>query len=141
MPEETYAGDISVKQAWKKLSEDPVAILIDVRTDAEYTWVGNPDLSGLGKEPLRLQWKIFPDMDINPDFIDRINNGGIDKDTVLLFLCRSGVRSAQAAEAMTATGYTQCFNIEGGFEGNRDADGHRGNVNGWKADGLPWQQR
>lgn len=140
MSEKTYAGDISVKQAWEKISEDPNAVLVDVRTDAELKWVGGPDLSQLGKEPLCIQWKAYPGMDPNPDFIDQVGSGVPSKDTAILFLCRSGGRSASAAETMTANGFTQCFNIEGGFEGDRDDDGHRGNVCGWKADGLPWQQ-
>ena len=140
MPEETYAGDISAKQAWEKLSEDPDAVLIDVRTEAEYTWVGNPDLSNLDKESLRIPWQIFPGMAINPEFINQVSSSGADKDAPLLFLCRSGVRSAHAAEAMTAAGFQNCYNVTGGFEGDRDADGHRGNVGGWKADGLPWHQ-
>ncbi len=141
MSEKTYAGDVSVKQAWEKLSEDPDAVLIDVRTDAEHTWVGGPDLSQLGKESLAIQWKAYPGMDPNPDFIDQVSNGAPSKDTAIFFLCRSGGRSASAAETMTANGYMQCFNIEGGFEGDRDDGGHRGNVSGWKADGFPWRQK
>ncbi len=140
MPEETYAGDISAKQAWEKLSEDPDAVLIDVRTEAEYTWVGNPNLSDLGKDPLRIPWQMFPGMDINLEFVNQVSSSGVDKDAPLLFICRSGVRSAHAAEAMTAAGFRECYNVAGGFEGDRDTDGHRGNVGGWKADGLPWQQ-
>ena len=102
MPEETYAGDISAKQAWEKLSEDPDAVLIDVRTEAEYTWVGNPNLSDLGKDPLRIPWQMFPGMDINLEFVNQVSSSGVDKDAPLLFICRSGIRSAHAAEAMTA---------------------------------------
>ena len=140
MPEETYAGDISAKQAWEKLSEDPDAVLIDVRTEAEYTWVGNPNLSDLGKDPLRIPWQMFPGMDINLEFVNQVSSSGVDKDAPLLFICRSGVRSAHAAEAMTAAGFRECYNVAGGFEGDRDTDGHRGNVGGWKVDGLPWLQ-
>ena len=141
MSEKTYAGDVSVKQAWQKLSDGPDAVLIDVRTDAENTWVGGPDLSQLDKEPLAIQWKAYPGMDPNPDFIDQVIGAVPSKDTAILFLCRSGGRSASAADTMTANGYTQCYNIEGGFEGDRDDDGHRGNISGWKADGLPWRQK
>ena len=140
MPEETYAGDISAKQAWEKLSEDPDAVLIDVRTEAEYTWVGNPNLSDLGKDPLRIPWQMCPGMGFNLEFVNQVSSSGVDKDAPLLFICRSGVRSAHAAEAMTAAGFRECYNVAGGFEGDRDTDGHRGNVGGWKADGLPWQQ-
>ncbi len=140
MSDETYAGDLSVKQAWDLLSENPKAQLVDVRTDAEFAYVGSPDLSSLGKEVLSVQWKIFPDMDNNPEFINQVSSSSVDKDAPLLFICRSGVRSLGAAEAMTAAGFRECYNIAGGFEGDRDAEGHRGTVNGWKVDGLPWRQ-
>lgn len=140
MSEETYAGDLSVKKAWDLLSENPKAQLVDVRTDAEFAYVGSPDLSSLGKEVLSVQWKIFPAMDNNPEFIDQVSGNCVDKDAPLLFLCRSGARSLGAAEAMTAAGFRECYNVAGGFEGDRDAEGHRGTVTGWKADGLPWRQ-
>ena len=140
MSEETYAGDLSARKAWDLLSENPKAQLVDVRTDAEFAYVGSPDLSSLGKEVLAVQWKIFPDMDINPEFVDQVLSSGVDKDAPLLFLCRSGVRSLGAAEAMTEAGFRECYNVAGGFEGDRDAEGHRGTVTGWKVDGLPWRQ-
>lgn len=140
MPEETYAGDLSVKQTWDLLSENPKAQLVDVRTDAEFSYVGSPDLSSLGKEVFSVPWKIFPAMDNNPEFVNQVSGNFIDKDAPLLFLCRSGVRSLGAAEAMTAAGFRECYNVAGGFEGDPDAEGHRGTVNGWKVDGLPWRQ-
>ena len=140
MSDETYAGDLSVKQAWDLLSENPKAQLVDVRTDAEFAYVGSPDLSSLGKEVLCVNWQIFPDMDIDPEFVNQFSSGGVDKDAPLLFICRSGVRSLAAAEAMTRAGFRECYNVAGGFEGDRDAEGHRGTVNGWKVDGLPWRQ-
>ena len=140
MSEETYAGDLSAKKAWDLLSENPKAQLVDVRTDAEFAYVGSPDLSSLDKEVLYVQWKTFPDMDINPEFVNQVSSGCVDKDAPLLFICRSGVRSLGAAEAMTAAGFRECYNVAGGFEGDRDAEGHRGTVTGWKADGLPWRQ-
>ena len=90
---------------------------------------------------IRVYWQVFPDMDVNPDFVDQVAAGGIGKDTPLLFICRSGVRSRYAAEAMTAAGFQKCYNVAGGFEGDPDDQGHRGTVNGWKVDGLPWRQR
>ena len=140
MVEETYAGELSVKQAWDLLSENPKAQLVDVRTDAEFAYVGSPDLSSLDKEVLYVQWKTFPNMDINPEFVNQVSSGCVDKDAPLLFICRSGVRSLGAAEAMTAAGFRECYNVAGGFEGDRDAEGHRGTVTGWKVDGLPWRQ-
>jgi rhodanese-related sulfurtransferase len=106
----------------------------------KFTYVGNPDLSGLGKEVRQVYWKIFPAMDVNPDFVAQVKDAGFDKDTSLLFLCRSGVRSKHAAEALTTAGFTACYNIAGGFEGDKDPQGHRGTGNGWKVDGLPWKQ-
>lgn len=138
--DETYAGDLTVKQTWDMLSENPEARLVDVRTEAEFKWVGTPDLSGLGKEAVQVQWKTYPDMEPNPDFTAQVASHAPDKAMPLLFICRSGVRSRDAAEAMTAAGYTQCFNVAGGFEGDPDDQGHRGTVNGWKSDGLPWKQ-
>ena len=140
MSEKTYAGDLSVKQAWDLLSENPKAQLVDVRTNAEFAYVGSPDLSSLGKEVLCVQWKIFPAMDNNPEFVNQVSSNCVDKDAPLLFICRSGVRSLGAAEGMTAAGFRECYNVAGGFEGDHDTEGHRGTVNGWKVDGLPWRQ-
>ncbi len=140
MSEKTYAGDLSVKRAWDLLSENPKARLVDVRTEAEFKWVGTPDLSGLGKEAAQVQWKTYPDMEPNPDFTAQVAEHVPDKATPLLFICRSGVRSRYAAEAMTAAGFQECYNVAGGFEGDPDDQGHRGTTNGWKSDGLPWKQ-
>ena len=140
MVEETYAGELSVKQAWDLLSENPKAQLVDVRTDAEFAYVRSPDLSSLDKKVLCVHWQIFPDMDFNPEFVNQVSSSCVDKDAPLLFICRSGVRSLGAAEAMTAAGFRECYNVAGGFEGDRDAEGHRGTVTGWKVDGLPWRQ-
>ena len=140
MSDDTYAGDLAPKQTWEMLAENPKARLVDVRTDAEFAYVGNPDLSGLGKEVIRVYWQVFPDMDVNSDFIAEIGETISDKETPLLLICRSGVRSLYAAEALTAAGYKECYNIAGGFEGDKNPQGHRGGVNGWKVAGLPWKQ-
>lgn len=140
MSEKSYAGDISPKQAWELLAKNPKATLVDVRTDAEFAYVGNPDLSSLGKQVLRVYWKVFPAMEANPNFVADVANSGVDRNAPLLFLCRSGVRSRDAAIAMTATGFKECYNVAGGFEGDKDAAGHRGTVNGWKVARLPWVQ-
>ena len=140
MTQKTYAGDLTPLETWELLSENPKAQLFDVRTDAEFAYVGNPDLSDLGKEVRQVYWQIFPAMDVNPDFVAQVKDAGFDKDTPLLFLCRSGVRSKYAAEALTAAGFTECYNVAGGFEGDKDPQGHRGTGNGWKVDGLPWKQ-
>ncbi len=140
MTDDAYAGDISPKQAWEILAKNPKAALVDVRTDAEFAYVGNPDLSRLGKQVVRVFWKVFPSMEPNPNFVAEVGRSGVAKDAPLLFLCRSGVRSRDAAIAMTAAGYEECYNVAGGFEGDKDGTGHRGTVNGWKVAGLPWVQ-
>jgi len=136
----SYTGDVTVKEAWEALGQDEKAVLVDVRTQAEWAFVGLCDLSGLDKAPLLLSWQIFPHMDINTAFAQTIADSNISKDSPLYFLCRSGVRSQSAASTMIAAGYEKCFNIREGFEGDRDVSGHRGTCGGWKAAGLPWTQ-
>ena len=140
MPNETYAGDILPTNAWNILRDDPDASLIDVRTDAEFSYVGVPDLSSISKEPLFVSWKLFPTMEINRAFAEHLLQHKLDRDTQLLFICRSGVRSKSAAQEMTAKGFTRCFNISEGFEGDADRSKHRGTIDGWKVAGLPWIQ-
>lgn len=142
--DQAYAGDISSTDAWKVLSEDTASVLVDVRTRAEWTFVGVADLRDAGKQPVLVEWQQFPDMGVNPGFVDlvaealRERNAGAD--TPVFFLCRSGARSRAAAIAMTASGLRATYNISDGFEGPQDADHHRGGVAGWKAAGLPWVQ-
>jgi len=135
-----YAGDVTPEDAWKILEEEDSAVLVDCRTDAEWSYVGKTDLSSIGKDQLDIAWKIFPAMEVNPTFTDQIAAACPDKDAKLLIMCRSGVRSIAAAIAATEAGYTNAYNILEGFEGDKDADGHRGNVGGWKHRGLPWKQ-
>ncbi|MEM8812721.1 MAG: rhodanese-like domain-containing protein [Pseudomonadota bacterium] len=140
----TYAGDVSSQQAWDMLRDDERALLIDVRTRAEWTFVGVPVLSEAGKETILIEWQTFPTMARNPGFADQVAKAvadrGVDPSAPLLFLCRSGQRSRDAAIALTEAGYDRCFNIAGGFEGPPDGDGHRGLSDGWKASRLPWAQ-
>lgn len=135
-----YAGDVSPEAAWTALKSDGDARLIDVRTTAEWAYVGLPDLGALGKAPVTVEWKRFPSMAVNPGFAGAVAAAGVEKGAALYFLCRSGVRSRDAAQAMSALGYGPCFNVATGFEGDRDAAGHRGTVGGWKTGGLPWRQ-
>lgn len=136
--------DVSVSEVWKRLQSDPDTLLIDVRTRSEWAFVGLPDLASLGKPVLTIEWQTFPDNQINPEFGDRlgaeIQRLGVNENTTLFFICRSGGRSRMAAELMAASGYRRCFNVAEGFEGKLDADRHRGTLSGWKAAGLPWQQ-
>jgi rhodanese-related sulfurtransferase len=135
-----YAGDVTPVTAWKILSERKDAVLIDCRTRAEWNYVGVPELATIGKKLALLEWQVFPSMQQNPEFVTALGNAVADKDTPLLFLCRSGARSAAAAKAMSAAGYSTCFNVADGFEGPLDAQGKRGSAAGWKASGLPWRQ-
>jgi rhodanese-related sulfurtransferase len=139
-PAPGYAGNVSPLTAWKILEEHRNAILIDVRTRAEWNYVGLPDLDPVGRKPALVEWQVFPGMQINPGFVASLSGAVADKGAPLLFLCRSGVRSAAAAKAMTAAGYSTCFNVSDGFEGPLDGDARRGSSGGWKAAGLPWRQ-
>jgi rhodanese-related sulfurtransferase len=134
-----YAGDISVQDAWDRLKSG--ARLVDVRTVAEWNFVGLPDLSSLGADVHTVEWQGFPSGAQNPAFVAQVEGElGADKATPVLLLCRSGARSRAAAIALTRAGFEQAFNVAGGFEGDPDAEGHRGKRNGWKAAGLPWRQ-
>ena len=141
MSDGTYAGEATPKETWKALADEPAAMLIDVRTDAEWNYVGTAELSSLGKEPMLVPWQVFPSMDQNPDFAAAIGDCGLATDAPLYFMCQSGARSLKAAIALTAAGYRRYFNVTSGFEGDTNASRHRGTTNGWKADGLPWVQR
>jgi len=131
-PSETY-------ERLQPNSEAP-ARLVDVRTRAEWAFVGLPDLSATGEEPLLIEWQSFPSMAVDPNFGEVLERACPDKSTALYFLCRSGARSLAAAREMKARGYESVFNVSDGFEGPPDAGGHRGSVAGWKASGLPWRQ-
>jgi rhodanese-related sulfurtransferase len=131
-----HRGDILPAEAYERLKANPQAVLVDVRTAPEWAYVGVPAVERL----LRLSWQVYPSMQVNPNFAEDIERAGLSRDTELLFICRSGARSAQAASALTARGFTNCWNVAQGFEGDRDAEGHRGTVGGWKAAGLPWAQ-
>lgn len=140
-----YAGDVSCKECFSALNEHAAAQLIDVRSAAEWNFVGVPDLMRLEKQVLLIEWQVFPTMEVDPEFanktIAQLDALGVSKDAPIYFLCRSGVRSQSAASALTASGYTNSYNILGGFEGPHDGEKHRGNVGGWKFDALPWSQR
>ena len=131
------------KEAWTLLTNEPKAVLVDVRTVPEWTFVGVPDLINLGREVVRVEWQTYPTMSLNNSFVadvERATELAERKDTPLLFLCRSGGRSRAAAIAMTKAGYTRAYNVAEGFEGNLDANGHRSSGAGWKAANLPWKQ-
>jgi rhodanese-related sulfurtransferase len=130
-----YAGAVTPQEAYALLQSNPKAKLIDVRTNAERDWIGKvaiPESQHSG-----VQWNVYPGGTPNPEFLKQLQQVA-DKDSVLLFLCRADVRSRQAAKLATENGYAQCFDILEGFEGSKDAEGHRKTVNGWCKAGLPW---
>ena len=135
-----YAGDLGPAEAFELLEKDPDAVLVDVRTKAEWAYVGLPDLRDLGRDVVLVEWESFPDHAPNPDFVGELQRAGLRPGAPVAFICRSGVRSKAAAEAATAAGFATAYNVSGGFEGPPDAAGHRGTTGGWKAAGLPWRQ-
>jgi rhodanese-related sulfurtransferase len=130
--------------AYGLLSRDAAPTLIDVRTQPEFTFVGVPDLQSLGKTTFFVEWQSFPSMEVDLRFAERLEamleGAGVSRGASLLFICRSGARSRQAAIAMTSAGWGPCYNISDGFEGPLDSFRHRSVVGGWKAGGLPWTQ-
>ena len=136
-----YAGDISAAEAWQQLQSDPKAQLVDVRTMAEWNFVGLPDLGAVGRKVHCVEWQGFPSGAQNPSFVAEASAAlGADTSAPVLLICRSGARSRAAAIALTRAGFEKAFNVAGGFEGDSDGEGHRGNINGWKAANLPWRQ-
>ena len=139
-----YAGDLDPDEAWALLEKEPKAQIVDVRTLAEWNFVGVPDASQLDRQAIFVEWQLFPSMTPNQSFVqqamERLKEAGADPEAPVLFLCRSGVRSRAAAIAMTNAGFTRAYNIAHGFEGDLDPERHRGHQNGWKASGLPWKQ-
>ena len=134
-----YAGDVSPSEAYAGLQAEDDAVLVDVRTAAEWSYVGLPDLSQIGKGVVFVEWQRFPDGTLNEGFVGQLREAGVGKGVPVYFLCRSGVRSAAAAKAVTAAGLGPAFNVVDGFEGPLGQGGHR-DVAGWKVAGLPWRQ-
>jgi len=149
----SYAGDITPLEAWRLLSNNPQAVLVDVRTDAEWRFVGVPDLSSLGREVVYVEWNTSDGMH-NDNFLTDLqermpaadsdgsngsNGSGGSGERPVIFLCRSGNRSIGAAEVATRAGIAPSYNVLDGFEGQLDVNGHRGET-GWRAIGLPWKQ-
>ena len=133
--------DIPPQTAWEALASDPNAALVDVRTDAEWSFVGLPDLTALGKQVVLIPWQLYPSMQVNGGFAEHLRKAGLTPEHRIYFICRSGARSLAAGQAAQAAGFPHAFNLADGFEGPVDAEGHRGTVAGWKASGLPWRQR
>ena len=126
-----YAGALLPSEAHTLMQAG--ARLVDVRTKPEVLYVGRVPGSVL------IEWQTYPGSAANPAFLDQLAQA-VEPGETLMFLCRSGQRSRDAAQAMTAAGYGRCYNVKSGFEGGPDDHRHRGTVAGWKADGLPWLQ-
>ncbi len=138
MPDDTI-GRVTPPQASKILEQEPQAILVDVRSKVEFDYVGHP------LNAVHVPWKEFPDWNVNESFVDAVrtalrDHGGDDPSRPILAICRSGARSLSAAKALAAAGYERLYNVEEGFEGDKDPHAHRGTINGWRFHGLPWEQ-
>lgn len=131
-----YKGDLLPLEAYNRIQASDSAVLIDVRTEAEWAFVGVPAVDDL----LRICWQRFPTMERNAGFVADVEAAGVARDADIFLICRSGQRSAAAAAALTEAGFANCYNVAEGFEGDKDASGHRGTVGGWKHAGLPWIQ-
>ncbi|MCC7260076.1 MAG: rhodanese-like domain-containing protein [Alphaproteobacteria bacterium] len=136
----SYAGEVTPLEAWTLLKDDASAQLVDVRTPPEWTFAGVPDIASFRKRPVMLSWKLFPSFEVNTRFIDELERNVPAKEAPLLFICRTGGRSLDAARAAVESGYKHCFNVTDGFEGPLNNNNHRGEISGWKADALPWEQ-
>lgn len=127
-----YAGAVTPAEA-QTLRESANAVIVDVRSKAELDFVGRIPGS------VEIEWKSWPGMKPNPDFLPQLKVA-VPVDATVMFICRSGARSHDAATAAAAAGYKSAFNLLEGFEGDRDGAGHRNTVGGWRASGLPWTQ-
>jgi rhodanese-related sulfurtransferase len=134
-PGQPYAGAVTPEEAYALVQADPRAKVVDVRTNAERDWVGRVAVPEA--QHAAVQWNLYPGGVPNAEFSAQLA-AIAGRDDVLLFLCRSGVRSRHAARVATEMGYRNAFDILEGFEGDRDAEGHRKTVGGWCKAGLPW---
>jgi rhodanese-related sulfurtransferase len=135
----SHAGDVLAQEVWKYVTDAP-AIIVDVRTAPEWKFSGIPNMNGTHGKLATISWVRYPDFDANPAFISDIQQAAPDKEHPIFFLCKTGGRSHQAANVVAALGYSQCYNILHGFEGDANDARQRGKINGWKAAGLPWTQ-
>ena len=134
-----YKRNLLPKMAIDRLNENPDAVLIDVRTSAEHKYVGFPENSIL------IPWFDEPDLNSDPSaFCKAVNNHLSDRidilSTELILICRSGFRSNEALKCLQSNGFTCVSHVASGFEGDLDENDHRGNLNGWRNDGMPWSQ-
>ncbi len=128
-----YEGALTPLEAYEILQHAPGARLVDVRSRAEWDWVGR--VPGA----VEIEWSSWPGMHVNPQFLAQLKRE-VNPESLVLFLCRSGARSNAAAKLASENGYPDCYNILEGFEGDKDATGQRNKVGGWRQAALPWNQ-
>jgi rhodanese-related sulfurtransferase len=129
----SYTGELLPAEAYELLEKAPAAKLVDVRTRAEWDYVGR--IPGA----VEIEWESYPDGEPNPYFLEQLRKQ-VDPESLVMFICRSGNRSHHAAATAAAAGYTQSYNVVEGFEGKKDANNRRNTVGGWRVAGLPWFQ-
>jgi len=135
----SYKRNLLPKMAVEKLQNNPQALFVDVRSKAEYKYVGYPENSIL------IPWIDDPDWEPNPEAFSDSVMQELDgrenlSDTEIILICRSGFRSNEALKCLENKGFTQVSHVASGFEGDLDENDHRGNLNGWRHDGMPWSQ-
>lgn len=128
-----YLGALTPLEAGEILGLVPDAKLVDVRTRAEWDWVGKIP------ESIQIEWNTYPGGQANPGFITELKHQ-VNVNALTMFICRSGARSSAAAKAATEVGYQNSYNVLEGFQGDKDENGHRDSINGWRKAGLPWTQ-
>ena len=128
-----YLGAAGPEEAFYVLQNVQHALIVDVRTQAEWNFVGGVPSS------IKIEWQMYPSGQLNQYFLQQLQTE-VPQDSWVMFLCRSGARSHAAANLAAQNGYTRAVNILEGFEGDKDNNGHRGNLGGWKFRGLPWYQ-
>ncbi len=138
---------INPAEAFELLKNDSLSVLVDVRTFEEFNFVGTANPAEFGNRMILLPWQLMPTMEVNESFEEQLTKetqklfGDKFEEAKIIFLCRTGARSYQAANNSLMNGYQNCYNLSHGFEGDFNELGQRGKVNGWKADSLPWRQK
>lgn len=129
----SYQGAVLPAEAFELMQHAPGAMIVDVRARAELDFVGRIPGS------VEIEWQSYPGGEPNPHFLTQLHRQ-VDTEALVLFICRSGARSHAAAAAAAGSGYTQCYNVLEGFQGDKDAGHRRDSVGGWRKAGLPWYQ-
>ena len=135
----SYKRNLLPKMAVERLQSNSQALFVDVRSKAEYKYVGYPENSIL------IPWIDDPDWEPNPEAFSDLVMKELDGrenllNTEIILICRSGFRSNEALKCLENKGFTQVSHVASGFEGDLDENDHRGNLNGWRHDGMPWSQ-